>query len=119
MDVGFKEINQWHLDHKWESPKGVGCGYHFIIRRNGIIEVGRTIDEKGAHVEGANFDSIGICLIGTHEFNQNQITSLKRIIDGLLAQFPNATIHEHREFPSAKAQGKTCPNINVKHVLGI
>lgn len=119
LDEGFKEINQYHLSRGWKSPSGIGCGYHFLIRRDGTVEVGRMVNEIGAHVQWANADSIGVCLIGTHEFVPEQIKSLKRVVNGLLEEFPGTTVHEHREFPSAIAQGKTCPNINVKEVLGI
>ena len=119
FDIGMREIDQWHLQRGFLATSGIHCGYHFVIRRNGIVEVGRMINEIGAHVEGANEDSIGICLVGTHEFNQNQIKSLKRIIDGLLAQFPEAKIYGHLEFESAKRQGKTCPNMDVHAVFGL
>ena len=42
-DVGLKEINEWHLDKGWD-----GCGYHFVIRRNGTLETGRSLSKKGA-----------------------------------------------------------------------
>ena len=119
QDVGFKEINAWHLEKGWKGPSGIGSGYHYIIRRNGTVEVGRMPDEAGAHVQGANFDSVGVCLIGTHEFNESQIKSLRRVILSLLAMFPGSKVYEHRQFPSAKKQGKTCPNMDVGAVLGI
>lgn len=119
MDIGFEEINGWHLQRDFKSPTGVGCGYHFVIRKNGVIEVGRMVDEVGAHVSGENEFSIGVCVVGTHEFNQAQIHSLRRVVDGLLGQYPTAKVYGHREFPSAKAKGKTCPNMDVHQVLSI
>ena len=119
MDIGFKEVNQWHLERGWKSPAGVHCGYHYLIRRHGVIEVGRMPHEVGAHVEGENQNSIGICLIGTHEFLEAQIISLKRLVDGLAWMFPGARVFGHREFESAKKQKKTCPNIDVHSILGL
>lgn len=119
MDVGFEEINGWHLQRGFKSPTGVNCGYHFVIRKNGVVEVGRMIDEIGAHVSGENEFSIGVCVVGTHDFNQSQIHSLRRVVDGLLGQYPAAKVYGHREFPSAKAKGKTCPNMDVHQVLSI
>ena len=43
---------------------GLSCGYHFIIRRNGIIEDGRTTDAVGAHCRGKNHNSIGMAMVG-------------------------------------------------------
>ena len=59
MDIGFKEIDQWHKRRGW-----AGCGYNFIIRQNGIIETGRALEQVGAHVKGFNHNSLGICLVG-------------------------------------------------------
>lgn len=112
-DFGFEDINLWHLGNGWKSPKGIGCGYHFIIRRCGSIELGRTIDEIGAHVHGANKDTIGICMVGTHEFNAKQFNALYRLNDYLRLQFGDLTIKGHREYPSGAAQGKTCPVMDM------
>ncbi len=117
QDIGFQGINVWHLTRGWKSPTGIGCGYHFIIRRNGTVEVGRMVNEVGAHVQGANLDSIGICLVGRQNFSNPQFISMKRIISGLLEEFPESVIYGHREFPSAQAQGKTCPNFDVHEIL--
>lgn len=119
MDVGFKEVNQWHLERGWKSTAGVHCGYHLLIRRNGTVEVGRMMNEIGSHVEGANEHSIGVCLVGTHEFNESQILSLKRVVDGLMEMFPETKVYGHREFESARRQGKTCPNMDIHSVLGL
>ena len=35
QNIGFEEVNFWHLARGW-----MGCGYHFIIKRDGIIEDG-------------------------------------------------------------------------------
>ena len=39
QDIGFEEVNNWHRARGW-----IGCGYHFIIKRDGKIEDGRTTD---------------------------------------------------------------------------
>ena len=41
MNIGFKEINQWHKERGWLSKSGISCGYHWIVKRNGKIEAGR------------------------------------------------------------------------------
>jgi N-acetylmuramoyl-L-alanine amidase len=53
-------------------------GYHMIIEVDGTIALGRALEEIGAHVQGANGDSIGICMIGTDEFADVQYASLKQ-----------------------------------------
>ena len=64
MDIGAETIREWHTLPK---PKGRGwsdIGYHWVIRRNGTVEAGRSEERAGAHAKGYNQDSIGICLIG-------------------------------------------------------
>lgn len=113
-DLGFVEINSWHEDRGWKSPAGISCGYHYIIRRNGVIECGRLIDEIGAHARGHNTPSIGICLIGRQEFDEKQFESLRRLVASLLDRYPNFIVYGHRDFNS----GKTCPNFDVHQILG-
>lgn len=59
MDIGRDEIRQWHLQRGWSD-----IGYHYVIRRNGDIELGREPHVQGAHVAGHNQDNLGICLVG-------------------------------------------------------
>jgi len=60
MSIGVSEIRDWHVNqNKWSD-----IGYHFVIKRGGLIQQGRDIELAGAHAEGHNSDSIGICLVG-------------------------------------------------------
>ena len=60
MDVGVKEIDQWHRARGFSG----GVGYHYVIRRDGTLEHGRAEAAVGAHVEGYNHNSVGVCLGG-------------------------------------------------------
>ena len=59
-------------------------GYHFFIRTNGAVEVGRRLTETGAHTQNYNNRSIGICLAGSDKFSVDQWVSLKSLVQGLL-----------------------------------
>ena len=114
MDVGAKEIRQWHV-------KGNGwgdIGYHGVIRRDGTLESGRSMDKPGAHTSGNNKDSIGICLVGgvaedgktpESNFTPAQWKTLERTVRDLLQKFPKATVHGHNEFAK-----KACPSFDVR-----
>lgn len=52
-----------HLNRGIYSPRGL-TGYHFVIRRDGRVEIGRDLLAQGAHAYGWNDVSIGICLVG-------------------------------------------------------
>jgi N-acetylmuramoyl-L-alanine amidase len=83
MDIGAKEIKQWHVDgNKWSD-----IGYHYIIKRDGKVETGRSIAKIGSHCKGRNKNSIGICLVGGVEnnkpfdnFTKEQFESLKELL---------------------------------------
>jgi N-acetyl-anhydromuramyl-L-alanine amidase AmpD len=113
MDIGVKEVNQWHLDRGWS-----GVGYHFVIRRDGTVENGRGINEMGAHCRGYNAESIGICLVGGRgiggkpedNFTQRQLESLEFLIESLEGDYPGAKVFGHNELNPHKA----CPSFNVQ-----
>ena len=58
---GAKECDVEHM-RRW--GKRSGCGYHYIIRKDGTLELGRDVDYMGAHVKGLNRNSIGIAYEG-------------------------------------------------------
>ena len=95
-------------------------GYHFVIQPNGDVETGRPTNESGAHCEGENHDSIGICLVGLDLFTPAQFSALEKTIDGIFFKYPlmaGAEIYAHSQFPSAIRQGKSCPNIPINTLL--
>ena len=56
----FDQCRMDHIRHRgWKD-----IGYHFVIRLDGTIELGRPIAEVGAHCAGHNAESIGICYVG-------------------------------------------------------
>ena len=103
------DIHKMHLSFGWN-----GIGYHKIICRNGKVEDGRPEYWIGAHVYGFNKESLGVCIIGKNDFNQNQFNSLLSILKSWKKKYPNAEILGHRDFPNTS---KTCPNFNVVNWL--
>lgn len=103
-DIGAKEITQWHKERGFRT-----IGYHWVIRRDGTVEAGRDEFYAGAHVEGHNAHSIGICLVGRMYFNVKQTAALSRLLKRLLEKYKLAAddVYGHRDFN----KHKTCPNI--------
>lgn len=98
---------------KWHRQRGFKCiGYHYVIYLDGSVHKGREINEIGAHCLGHNQNSIGICYVGGRARNgktkdtrtEQQKAALLTLIKQLKKQYPNATIHGHREFAK-----KDCP----------
>jgi len=113
-DIGVKEIDAWHRKKGW-----AGCGYHHVIRRNGVVETGRPENKAGAHVLKFNHCSIGVCLIGglnadrkaAPEYTDAQWASLEALIKDLHHRYPDAEILGHRDFPDVN---KACPCFDAK-----
>jgi N-acetylmuramoyl-L-alanine amidase len=114
QDIGATEITQWHKANGWKT-----IGYHKVIRRDGVIEDGRPLTEPGAHVQGFNHCSIGICMVGgvdekgnpENNFTQSQWDSLYGLVRSLLDEHPKAKVQGHRDFPNVN---KACPSFDVK-----
>ncbi|MFT7434135.1 MAG: N-acetylmuramoyl-L-alanine amidase [Alphaproteobacteria bacterium] len=105
-----KEIRKWH-----KARGFLDVGYHFIIRTDGEIEMGRPMHEIGAHCKGYNTSSIGTCLIGSTHFTSAQFTALKVIHKMLRKLFPQISLNTHNEF----YKHKVCPNFNLKERVGL
>lgn len=117
MDIGVKEIRKWHVeDNGWSD-----IGYHYVIRRNGVVEAGRDLNTIGSHCSGYNKTSIGICLVGGRKdknnkelFTTEQYDSLEGLVCNLKAAISlKVKVKGHRDFNPAK----TCPNFNVSDWL--
>jgi N-acetyl-anhydromuramyl-L-alanine amidase AmpD len=116
MDIGVREIDEWHKQRGWD-----GIGYHYVIRRNGIIEKGRPETVIGAHAYGHNDTSIGICYAGGKGDNNtpedNRTIEQKAAIISLVAElrerYPSAAVVGHNQLNKQKA----CPCFNVQNEL--
>lgn len=124
QDIGYKDIDRWHRARGWLSG-----GYHIVIRRDGIGEPGRPMDVPGAHVEGHNHHSIGICLAGgiaedangkplpdvpEDNFTPAQLDTLGRILQGAKRLYPEAQIVGHGDLDPRKPH---CPGFDLKAFL--
>jgi N-acetylmuramoyl-L-alanine amidase len=101
-------ITQWHKARGFTS-----IGYHFVICPDGSLQIGRPLDEVGAHAQGYNQDSIGVCMCGLDRFSDAQFTTLNALLQDLKMSFPRSTLHGHREFSK---EGKTCPNFDYSQM---
>lgn len=111
QNIGVEEIRQWHINQGWED-----VGYHFIIRRDGVLEAGREESLIGSHVRYHNSTSVGVCLVGGVDdnmrpeanFTDKQMTTLRCTLEVLLDKYKGAKLMAHHDV-SAKA----CPSFNL------
>jgi len=62
------------------NPRLKSIGYHFVIACNGAVFTGRSLIEVGAHVQGRNSDTVGICMTGTNAFTVQQFHALESLL---------------------------------------
>ena len=114
-DFDVEDVRNWHVKgNKWND-----VGYHYVIKLDGTIEIGRPIDKMGAHCKGHNRNSIGICYAGGMGMDlkswkdtrtPEQIESLKSLVNALKTCFNIQKVSGHNEYTSSKI----CPCFNVK-----
>ena len=119
QNIGAEEIRHWHVvDNGWRE-----IGYHYIIRRDGIVEKGRPEDEIGAHVKDYNVASLGICMVGgvndkgkaEANFTPPQWKALSTLVRKMKQKYPKAAICGHRDLsPDLNHDGCITPNEYVK-----
>jgi N-acetylmuramoyl-L-alanine amidase len=109
--VTVATIDKWHKERKFNE-----IGYHYVIYLDGSVHPGRDISKVGAHCDGYNTTSIGICYIGGLDISGNpkdtrtapQRQALRDLVEKLKKEYPDATVHGHREFAN-----KACPCFDV------
>lgn len=110
---GARQIRNHHIYvNGWRN-----IGYHYVIRTDGTIEKGRNIEEPGAHCQGHNAHSIGICYVGGRQNGkkgidtrtQAQKLAMKKLI-GVLKETYGCQVHSHHFYNPHK----TCPNFDAE-----
>lgn len=119
FDYTVNDITKWHKQRGFTT-----IGYHYVIYRDGSIHTGRDINVSGAHCEGHNSHSVGVCYIGGLENRLNpktgkydipkdtrtaaQKASLLKLLRQLRSLYPSAKIRGHRDFAN-----KACPSFDA------
>lgn len=112
--LSFEECRHDHIMHRHFRD----IGYHFYITRDGTVHDGRPIEKVGAHCEGHNSHSIGICYEGGLDANgkpadtrtEAQRKALKSLVERMHRLFPKALIVGHHDLNPRKA----CPCFKVE-----
>jgi len=111
------DIRSWHKAKGWSD-----IGYHYLIKIDGTIEPGRSVEIPGAHARGYNSDSIGIVYVGgmTKDMSAPKDTrtsaqkqSFGQLLWALKEEFPDAKIIGHRD-----VSNKACPSFDAKTEYG-
>lgn len=104
------------------SLGGPACYHHFVIRTDGVVEHGRSLDTPGNHTFGFNESSISVCYMGGADRHgrpadtrtEAQKKALRELLDTLQQQFPNAAVVVHKQLAPRGAKG--CPGFGLEHI---
>lgn len=99
------DIHQWHLANGW-----CGCGYYFLVIKDGSIYRGRPENAIGSHCKGSNTGSLGICFEGaymTETMPSVQYNAGIELINYLFNKYGVLAIYGHKELFSTD-----CPGVN-------
>ena len=106
-DLSAEQIHASHQAQGW-----AGIGYHFVIRKDGTVELGRPVECVGAHAEGFNYCSIGIHVCGNFDLaepTEAQINALPMLLAdicdayGLIAS--DSIVIGHRDLMATDCPG--------------
>lgn len=101
----IQDIHSWHLANGWS-----GCGYHFLVRKDGSIYRGRPENSIGSHCKGFNTGSLGICAEGNYMTETMPEVQKKAIIElckYLCSKYGISDVKGHKEAPYAT----DCPGV--------
>ena len=109
-NIDAEEIDLWHRQRGWSE-----IGYHYFIKTDGTLELGRSLERTPAAQRGHNSGTIAICLNGlkVKDFNEHQFVTLRKLCVAFNKLYNDRlTFHGHNEV-SAKA----CPVFDYEKVL--
>ncbi len=102
------QVDSWHKANGWS-----GIGYHFFVRKDGTIFRGRPLWAMGAHAEGFNKESIGICAEGNYDeeyiMPEAQKDAIKAVLRSVKLAYPSIGIKAHRQVGATGCPGKFYP----------
>lgn len=109
------EFDDVSVMRKWHMARGfTDVGYHYFIRKDGVIQVGRPLDQIGAHTQGHNTGSVGVCFHGLNNFTPAQVNAIHLVVDEIEKVVgQKLELFSHRDFTHLK----TCPNFVLADFL--
>lgn len=114
-DMTVDEVHQKHIENGWS-----GIGYHYFIRKDGMIYQGRPEDMIGAHVKENNINTLGVCLEGNFEnteLTQQQEKSVLNLLRYLFLKYDIESLKGHRDLGETLCPGEKLKVTDIKNKL--
>ena len=113
-DLSAAEIDASHKGQGWTC-----IGYHYVVRKDGTVEVGRPHWTVGAHAYGENAYTIGIHVCGNFEEAEptdKQIESLSMLLANLCTDY-GLTIDRDHIVGHRELMPTACPGQNLYEMM--
>ena len=113
-DLSAAEIDASHKGQGWTC-----IGYHYVIRKDGTVELGRPHWTVGAHAYGENAYTIGIHVCGNFEEAEptdKQIESLSMLLANLCTDY-GLTIDRDHVVGHRELMATACPGRNLYEMM--
>lgn len=114
VECTAESIHLWHLKNAWS-----GAGYHFLVRKNGLVYRLRPEDKVGAHAGGSNSDSIGVCFEGKYDEETMPAAQLKagqELVAYLKEKYKITKVQRHSDVCKTSCPGKNFPFDEIVNV---
>lgn len=114
-EISAEEIDTLHKGKGWK-----GIGYHYFIRKNGDIYIGRPEAAEGSHACNNNFISIGIAVEGNFEEEYLTIEQMKSIVklsEYLCIKYDIKDVIGHNAVGNTLCPGKNFPLVKIREEL--
>ena len=110
--TSVEEITRWHVEGRGFRT----IGYHKVINLKGGVVVtheGRRETEVGAHTQGHNTNSLGVCVAGNYSVADMKAPVYEELLDvvgALMRRYgiPASQVFGHREAEGAATE---CPGL--------
>ena len=109
-----QDIHSWHLSNGWS-----GIGYHYFIRKDGSAYRGRPDGAIGAHCQGSNTNTLGICFEGNYmkeTMPTAQYNAGIDLIKYVMGKYGNLPIYGHKELLATECPGSKFPLEDFKQL---
>ncbi|MDT8717836.1 N-acetylmuramoyl-L-alanine amidase [Clostridium sp. 19966] len=113
FSCSIQDIDRWHKERGW-----IGCGYHFLVRKDGSVYRGRPENAEGAHCYGYNTNSLGVCFEGNYMEDSMPEVQKQAGIElhkYLIGKYQLDRIEPHRALYNTSCPGDKFPFDGIKN----
>ena len=106
------QCNDWHDARGWN-----GCGYNYIIQRDGSVDTARGLERIGAHAKGYNSQFLGVCFVGNSAPTAAQLDAWKDLKYRLEEKLGRLPVFTHASIGSTECPGPALKDLVQKKLL--